>query len=129
MHPDYLTLYVRDVPAAIAFYASAFGLKQTFITEARNFATTDSWLSFAAVDAGNGLLETELSLPEASAGPQASEFGFESTDVEGAYRRAVEAGAKPFQAPTVRPWGQTVAYVRDPDGHLVGICTPWSPDQ
>ena len=128
MPPNYLTLYVRDVPAAMAFYARAFGLTQTFITDARNFATTDSWLSFAAIDAGNGLLETELSLPDPAAGAQAVEFGFECDDVDGAYRRAIEAGATSFQTPTLRPWGQKVAYVRDPDGHLVGVCTPWSPD-
>jgi lactoylglutathione lyase len=27
-------------------------------------------------------------------------------------------------APTKKPWGQTVAYVRDLDGHLVELCTP-----
>ena len=128
MHPDYLTLYVRDVPAAVDFYGNAFGLKQTFITDAGDFATTDSWLSFATVGVGNGLLETELVVPDDGAGPQAVEFGFECTEIDDAYRRALDAGAKPFLAPTVRPWGQTVAYVRDPDGHLVGLCTPWSPN-
>jgi hypothetical protein len=28
--------------------------------------------------------------------------------------------------PEKKPWGQTVSYVRDDDGVLVEICTPWS---
>ena len=127
MHPNFLTLYVRDVPAAMAFYGKAFGLQQTFITDARNSATTDSWLSFAAVDLGKELLKTDLALPDSAASPQSVEFGFECADVDGAYQRAIDAGAMAFQAPTVRPWGQKVAYVRDPDGHLVCVCAPWSP--
>ncbi len=39
--------------------------------------------------------------------------------------RALEAGFTPFVEPRVMPWGQTVAYVRDPDGVLVELCTPW----
>lgn len=26
--------------------------------------------------------------------------------------------------PERQPWGQTVSYVRDPDGFLVELCTP-----
>lgn len=128
MHPNFLTLYVRDVPAAMTFYGKAFGLQQTFITDAGDFATTDSWLSFAAVKAGKELLETDLALPDSATSPQSVEFGFECPDVEGAYQRALDAGATAFQAPTVRPWGQKVAYIRDPDGHLVCVCAHWSPD-
>ena len=40
-----------------------------------------------------------------------------------AYARAVEAGAAPLAEPAVKPWGQTVAYVRDPDGVLVELGT------
>jgi hypothetical protein len=29
-----------------------------------------------------------------------------------------------FVPPTVKPWGQTVSYVRDLDGFLVEICSP-----
>jgi hypothetical protein len=27
-------------------------------------------------------------------------------------------------APSAKPWGQTVSYVRCPDGTLVELCTP-----
>jgi catechol 2,3-dioxygenase-like lactoylglutathione lyase family enzyme len=44
-------------------------------------------------------------------------------DVAAACDRAVHAGAVLLKAPTVKPWGQTVAYVRCPDGALVELCT------
>ena len=45
-------------------------------------------------------------------------------DVEAAFKRAVEAGAQPWYEPAKQAWGQTVSYVRDPNGFLVEICSP-----
>ena len=41
-----------------------------------------------------------------------------------AFARAVAAGATPLKEPVTKPWGQTVAYVRDLDGFLVELCSP-----
>jgi len=38
--------------------------------------------------------------------------------------RAVAAGATLLNPPKTKPWGQTVASVRCPDGTLVELCTP-----
>ena len=56
--------------------------------------------------------------------PLGMEVGFTTPDVGAAYERALAAGAVPLKAPTLKPWGQTVAYVRCPDGSLVELCTP-----
>ena len=61
---------------------------------------------------------------DAGAPPAAFEIGFESDDVAAAYAHAVEAGATPLAEPVEKPWGQVVAYVRDPDGILVEIGSP-----
>jgi lactoylglutathione lyase len=45
-------------------------------------------------------------------------------DVAGAFAVAVKAGADPVAKPKQKPWGQLVAYVRDPNGFLVEICSP-----
>ena len=50
--------------------------------------------------------------------------GRETEDVATAWERALAAGATAVAEPGVKPWGQTVAYVRDPFGVLVEICTP-----
>jgi uncharacterized glyoxalase superfamily protein PhnB len=45
-------------------------------------------------------------------------------DVGSALERAVKAGATVYVEPVDKPWGQTVAYVRDPNGFLIEIATP-----
>lgn len=37
---------------------------------------------------------------------------------------AVAAGAVLLRDAETKPWGQVVAYVRDPDGILIELCTP-----
>ncbi|KTS37719.1 hypothetical protein NS228_18675 [Methylobacterium indicum] len=59
--------------------------------------------------------------------PAGSEAGLIADDVAAAFARAVAAGALPVAAPVTKPrvtkpWGQTVASVRDGDGVLVELC-------
>ena len=56
--------------------------------------------------------------------PLGVEVALVTADVPGLYLRAVKAGAISVSEPATKPWGQTVAYVRDNAGHLVEICTP-----
>ena len=39
-------------------------------------------------------------------------------------QEVVAAGATSVGEPAAKPWGQTVAYLRDKDCHLVELCTP-----
>ena len=56
----------------------------------------------------------------------AIEIAFVTADVVQAFDVAVNAGAIPVAAPKEKPWGQTVAYLRDLNGFLVEICSPVS---
>ncbi|THU54682.1 hypothetical protein C4D60_Mb10t27710 [Musa balbisiana] len=47
------------------------------------------------------------------------EVCFDYTDVDAAYKRAVDHGAVPVSPPEVKEWGQKVGYVRDMDGIVV----------
>jgi len=49
---------------------------------------------------------------------------FVTDDVQVAYDRAVSHGCQPVGAPSEKPWGQTVSYVRDLDGCIVEIASP-----
>jgi uncharacterized glyoxalase superfamily protein PhnB len=51
------------------------------------------------------------------------ELGFSCSDVEAAYAKAIQAGAIAVSAPTQKPWGQIVSYVRDHNGVLIEICS------
>ncbi len=54
--------------------------------------------------------------------------GFEITFVtdnpKEKFDHAIKNGATPLSKPVKKPWGQTVAYVRDLNGCLVEICSP-----
>lgn len=56
--------------------------------------------------------------------PSAFEIGLVTTDVAAAFKKAIAAGAVSVSEPKTKPWGQTVAYVRDLNGFLVEICSP-----
>ncbi len=56
--------------------------------------------------------------------PAAMEIVLVTPDVKGAFMRAVKEGAEALAEPSDKPWGQTVGYVRDLDGHLVELATP-----
>lgn len=123
----YTILYVKSVPASVAFYEDAFGLQRKFVHEEGLYAEMDTGattLAFAAY----GLAKTNLPSGFQKNDPENEPGGFEialvTEDVAGAYHRAVEAGAIPVAAPASKPWGQICAFVRDKDGIIVELCSP-----
>ncbi len=127
MKLGYTIIFVPDVTAAVEFYERAFGMTRAFIHEAGDYAqmaTGDTALAFTSHDLG----AKAVPVPYTQLDPQAPPAGFELTlvtpDVARGFKRAIEAGAKPLAEPHDTPWGQTVSYVRDPFGVLVGIASP-----
>ena len=126
MELGWVIVYVRDPASSVDFYERAFGLKRRFVHESGEFAELDTGstrLSFATLELGDGNVGGVT--PGDPAGRPANyELALVTDDVEGAVAAAREAGAAVVKEPVVKPWGQTVAYVRDPDGTLVELCTP-----
>ena len=122
----YTILYVHDVEKAVRFYEMAFGFTRKFVTPENDYGellSGETTLSFASIDlAGSNLKEgfIESSLHNK---PFGIEMGFTTDNVEAAIKKAVEAGAVLVESPKTKPWGQVVAYVRDPDGFLIEICS------
>jgi uncharacterized glyoxalase superfamily protein PhnB len=56
--------------------------------------------------------------------PLGMEIALVTEDVHQAHKSALDQGATELSAPAVKPWGQTVSYVRAPDGTLIELCTP-----
>ncbi|GAA0308480.1 VOC family protein [Rhodovulum strictum] len=120
----YTILYVPDVAATLDFYGRAFGMTTGFLHESGEYgelATGETKLAFSSVR-----LMTELGKHPGQPDPAAPvfEIAFETGDVAGAVERALAAGARLVQAPRDEPWGQTTAYVTDPNGCLVELCSP-----
>ncbi len=124
MKLGYTILYVADVPRTLAFYEAAFGLPRRFLHESGDFGELDTGATALAFSSRR--LMRELGKNPAPPDPHApcGEIAFTTADVAAAVDRAVAAGAELRQAPERMPWGQTVAYVSDPDGFLIELCTP-----
>ena|SRR5881396_476110 len=122
----YAIFYVDDVEKTVAFYERAFGLARKVVVgdEFGELDTGSTSLAFAA----RAHVETLLPIPVQSSGathpPAPVEIALVTDDVARAFQTAVKAGAAAVAAPAPKPWGQTVAYVRDLNGFLVELCTP-----
>jgi catechol 2,3-dioxygenase-like lactoylglutathione lyase family enzyme len=125
MRLGWVIVYVDDVAAAAAFYGRAFGLEQEFLDPGRTYAqlaTGETKLAFAATSLGEGNVPGGVAPPGER--PANVEIALVDEDVGAAYARALDAGCTALAAPADKPQGQTVAYVRDPFGTLVELCTP-----
>jgi lactoylglutathione lyase len=126
MHFAYTIVYVANVEKSLAFFERAFGFKRRFMAPGEGYGELDTGgttLSFAHHDIARGNLGQDYVAADASKQPLGMEIGLVATDVPAACERAVAAGATLLAPPQAKPWGQTVAYVRCPDGTLVEICT------
>lgn len=122
----YTIFYVKDVTATITFYEKAFGFKRKFIAETNEYgelATGNTTLSFAATNLANKNLSKGFIESDAKNKPFGMEIGFTTNDVEKTVDKAIKAGAILVEKAKTKPWGQVVAYVKDPNGFLIEICT------
>lgn len=124
MQLRYTILYVKNVADTLAFYIRAFGLRQKMLHESGDYGELDTGattLSFSSIS----LMKTLGKTPgQADPKQPVFEIALETDNVESALQQALMAGATLVQAAEVMPWGQTTAYVTDPNGFLVEICSP-----
>lgn len=127
MKLGYTIVYVPDVAASLQFFERAFGLQRRFLHESGTYgelATGETTLSFAAHELGDANFPGGHVHADSSARPLGMEIALVTADVAQAHRHAVAWGARELAAPTTKPWGQVVSYVRAPDGCLIELCTP-----
>jgi lactoylglutathione lyase len=123
----YTIIYVPDVSASLEFFTRAFGIERRFLHESGAYGeleTGETTLAFAAHDLGEMNFPAGHIEAHSSAKPLGIEIALVTPDVSLAHKHAIAAGASELSAPTEKPWGQTVSYVRCPDGTLVELCTP-----
>jgi len=126
MKLGYTIIYVPDVSKAIAFFERAFGLSRRFIHESGygELSTGETTLGFAAHALGVKNLPGGYVAADSSPLPLGMEIALVTADVAAAHSKALSEGATELQPPAQKPWGQTVSYVRSPDGILIELCTP-----
>jgi catechol 2,3-dioxygenase-like lactoylglutathione lyase family enzyme len=127
MKLGYTIAYVPDVTDSLQFFVQAFGFTQKFLHESGDYGelnTGETTLAFASHGLG------ELNFPAGhirashSAQPLGMEIALVTQDVQSAHSAALTHGATELSAPTAKPWGQVVSYLRAPDGLLIELCTP-----
>lgn len=124
MRFGYTILYVADVARALDFYGRAFGLTTKFVDPSGNFGELDTGATALAFCSRSLLVDLGKTPGAPDAEHPCAEIAFVTDDVAGAVETAVAAGARLMQAPTRTDWGQTTAYVADPDGFAIEFCTP-----
>lgn len=122
----YTIVYVPDVLASVEFFEKAFGLKRRFVHESGygEMDTGGTALAFATHDLGASNLPGGYVKANTSREPLGMEIALVTDDVAAAHAKAIAEGAVSIKEPVMKPWGQTVSYVRCPDGILVEICSP-----
>lgn len=123
----YVLLYVSDVEKTLEFYQAAFGATRRFFHdeggqaygELETGTTILGFVSHSLAEA-NGV-DAGRSSMDGPAPPM--DLGFVVEDVDTAFQRAVNVGAKAVTQPAAKPWGQRLGYVRDINGFLIGIGT------
>ena len=125
----YVILYVNDVAASLAFYEKAFGLARRFFHDDNGKAygeleTGATRFAFASVALATEHLKQPVVVAAPDRAPLGVEIALTTPDVPALFQQALEAGATAVSEPATKPWGQTVAYVRDNSGFLVELCTP-----
>jgi catechol 2,3-dioxygenase-like lactoylglutathione lyase family enzyme len=127
MKLGYTIIYVPHVDASLKFFSAAFGFDVKFLHESGTYGelvTGETTIAFAAHELGHANFPGGHVAASDSAKPLGMELGLVTGDVAGVHARALQHGATELSAPSEKPWGQVVSYVRCPDGTLVELCTP-----
>jgi uncharacterized glyoxalase superfamily protein PhnB len=121
-------LYVDHVQLVVDFYQRALGLKLRFHDEQLGFAELDTGgpvIAIAAHSLGEMLMPGADGYHRPADGrPVGIEIGFFTNDVSEAFAKAISEGASPIASPRRMPWGLEVAYVRAPEGTIIGFSEP-----
>jgi lactoylglutathione lyase len=127
MKLGYTIVYVPSVSESLAFFEGAFGLKRRFLHESGDYGELDTGpttLAFASHELGSANFGAGgFVRASESTQPLGMEIALVTDDVHSAHAQAIQYGAKELSAPTAKPWGQVVSYVRAPDGTVVELCT------
>ncbi len=117
-HPSlsFVRLNVSDMPKMAGFYEKAFGM-----AEQRRMANGGNLEVILTTPGGLDLaLQQFKDKRKLTLGDAYGEIGFYLQDVDGAYKRAIDAGAAP-RTPPGGAGGLRVAIVLDPEGHPIEL--------
>lgn len=117
----YVILYVGDQEKSKRFYKDILGLPVR--GEHGTYIEFETGSTILAINTRESVKEiTGLPIPEKNSS-QTFELGFVVDDVKGTIEFLRKQDVQILVEPIEKPWGQVVAYVADPDGHYIEICS------
>jgi lactoylglutathione lyase len=115
---SYITLWVNEYDACLAFYRDVLGLPlETSDANFAQFATEGTKLYLHRLGDRSPLRSRAL------------EIHFEVRDVDAAYIKLLERGVQFEHQPANMPWGARMAAFRDPEGNAIEIVGPPHPHE
>lgn len=118
----YVILYVEDFERSLRFYRDILGLPVR--AQHGTYVEFDTGYTILAFNTRQGGREaTGLTIPDAPSHSQTLELGLVVDEVSTIIKSFRQQGVTILKEPSLKPWGQTVAYIEDPDGHLIEICS------
>lgn len=118
----YVILYVNDFDKTMNFYHKILGLPIKM--QHGSYVEFDTGAITLSINTRQDVTEiTGLSVSNEVSSSQTFEVGFVVEDVATTIEELRSKGVPIIKEPVTKPWGQTVAYVADPDGHFIEICT------
>lgn len=119
-------VYVDEPVKAAELYTRAFGLSERFRGPGGAYVELDagtSRIGFVTFSVGQDNVQGGVRRPGEQ--PANIELALVSEDIDAAFAQACGAGCVALAEPVDKPWGQRVAYVRDPFGTLIELASPW----
>lgn len=123
----YTIVYVSDVPSSLEFYETAFGFPRKMMTPEEDYGELISGkttIAFASHQLGDSNFSNGFTKSVSLNKPIGIELVFISNQINEDFQKALDAGAELLEPISHKPWGQSVGYLKDPNGVIIEICTP-----
>lgn len=116
-------LYVANQKLSKEFYTSLLGKEPLLDVPGMTEFLLDgkTKLGLMPENGINKILSGKTPHPKAGNGIPRCELYLKSESIDKLYNNAIKAGAKIISEPLPRDWGDLVAYLSDPDGHIIAL--------
>ncbi len=118
-------LYVADQKVSRDFYRRILDKEPVLdVSGMTEFMLSDNCkLGLMPESAIRKILGSNIPGPETGNRIPRCELYLYDEDIEGCYKRAIEAGAIEVSPVAQRSWGDKAGYVSDPDGHIIAFAS------
>ncbi len=118
-----IIFYVSDQYRSSGFYENLLGMPPVLNVPGMTEFELRQGVKLGLMPEGGiaKIISPALPHPNEASGIPRCELYLFVEDVEAAYKHALDCGAIPISPAMDRDWGDRVAYVADPDGHVVAF--------